>query len=78
MSERRINSRAAGNLDIKDTESCVEILSRFGIAIRARTSVVVWYSLVGKSVSSTFNDAIIEGQSDIIAANGIIIIMGHR
>ena len=75
MSERGINICAAGNLDLTDTESWVEILSRFGIDIRARTSVVVWYSLVGKSVSSTFNDATIEGQSDIIAANGIIIIM---
>ena len=75
MSERGINSRAAGNLDITDTESCVEILSRFGIDIRARTSVVVSYSLLGKSALSAFNDAMIEGQSDIIAANGIIIIM---
>ena len=75
MSERGINICAAGNLDLTDTESWVEILSRFGIDIRARTSVVVSYSLLGKSVSSTFNDATIEGQSDIIAANGIIIIM---
>ena len=74
--ERGINIYAAGNLDITDTESCVEILSRFGIDIRARTLVVVSYSLVGKSVSSTFNDATIEGQSDIIAADGITIIMG--
>ena len=77
MSEREINICAAENLDITDTESWVEILSRFGIDIRARTSVVVSYSLVGKSVSSTFNDATIEGQSDIIAADGIIIIMGQ-
>ena len=75
MSERRINICAAGNLDLTDNESWVEIRSRFGIDIRAPTSVVVSYSLVGKSVSSTFNDATIEGQSDIIAADGIIIIM---
>ena len=77
MSERRINICAAENLDLTDNESWVEILSRFGNDIRARTSVVVWYSLVGKSVSSTFNDATIEGQFDIIAANGIINIMGQ-
>ena len=75
MSERGINICAAGNLDITDTESWVAILSRFGIDIRARTSVVVSYSLVGKSVLSAFKDATIEGQSDIIAADGIIIIM---
>ena len=75
MSECGINICAAKNLDLTDNESWVEILSRFGNDIRARTSVVVWYSLVGKSVLSTFNDATIEGQSDIIAANGIIIIM---
>ena len=75
MSERGINTCAAGNLNLPDTESCVEILSRFGIDIRARTSVVVSYSLVGKSVLSAFNDATIEGQSDIIAADGIIIIV---
>ena len=75
MSEREINICAAENLDLTDIESWVEILSRFGIDIRARTSVVVSYSLVGKSVSSAFNDATIEGQSDIIAADGIIIIM---
>ena len=76
MSEREINICAAENLDITDNESWVEILSRFGIDIRARTSVVLSYSLVGKSVSSTFNDATM-GESDMIAANGIIIIMGQ-
>ena len=75
MSERRINICAAENLDLTDTESWVEILSRFGSDIRARTSVVVSYLFVGRLALSAFKDATIEGQSDITAADGIIIIM---
>ena len=49
----------------------MEILSRIGIEIdgRARTSVVVSYSLVGRSVLSAFNGATMIGESVIIAAD---------
>ena len=76
MSEREINI-CAGKLGLWDTESWMEILSRIEIDGRARTSVVVSYSLVGRSVLSAFNGATMIGESDIIAANVIIIIIGQ-
>ena len=55
----------------------MEILSRIEIDSRARTSLVVSYSLVGRSVLSAFNGATMIGESDIIAADVIIIIIGQ-
>ena len=56
----------------------MEILSRIGIDGRARTSVVVSYSLVSRSVLSAFNGTtMMIGESDIIAADVIIIIIGQ-
>ena len=57
----------------------MEILSRIEIEIhgRARTSVVVSYSLVGRSVLSAFNGATMIEEFDIIAADVIITIIGQ-
>ena len=55
----------------------MEILSTIEIDGRAQTSVVVSYSLVGRSVLSAFNGVTMIEESDIIAADVIIIIIGQ-